>query len=383
MTAISVIIPASNQAHYRAEAIESVLAQSFQNFEIIIIDDGSTDHTRQVAASFLTDSRVHYIYQQNAGLSAARNTGMAQAAGEFVTFLDSDDRFLPDKFAVLLACFKARPELGLVSGQAIFIDADSRRLPHTVDGRWTHIPADLLLGNPVHVGSLLVRREWLAQVDPFDESLRACEDWDMWLRLALAGCQFDHAAQPVSLYRIHGDQMTREAERMRIASLTVLDKIMAMPNLPDAWQSKKDAAYAAAYVRAAARFYHAAAFDRARYDLAEAVRLNPTLLDDGAGVVWNQLVGWANAPMCADPLGYLERVYANLPDALDSLRRRRRANLGDTAANLAFEAYQQGNRSQTRSLMWRAFYYQPSLLTNRGALSALAQSWLPDSQQTN
>ena len=87
--------------------------------------------------------------------------------------------------------------------------------------------------------------------------------------------------------------------------------------------------------------------------------------------------------MCANPLGYLERVYANLPDALDTLRRQRRVNLGETAASLAFASYQQGNRSQTRTLMWRALYYQPSLLTNRGALSVLAQSYFSDNRLPN
>jgi len=382
MTTISVIIPAYNQAHYLAEAINSVLRQSFQDFEIIIVDDGSTDNTPQVATSFLGDPRIHYTCQKNAGLSAARNTGLKQATGRFVTFLDSDDHFLPEKFAALLAEFNARPELGLVSGRAIFIDAAGRRLPHTVAGQWPSTPAGLLLGNPVHVGSVLLRREWLDRVDPFDENLRACEDWDMWLRLALVGCQFGHVDQSVSLYRIHGDQMTRESDRMRTAMLTVLGKITENPDLPADWHAQTKAAYAAAYVRSAARFYHAAEFDRARQDLAEAVSLDPTLLDDGAGLLWNQLVGWANAPTCTNPLGYLERVYANLPDALDNLRRQRRTNLGETAANLAFESYQQGNRNRTRALMWRALYYQPSLLTNRGALSVLAQSYLPDSNTT-
>ena len=378
---VSVIIPAYNQGHYLGEAVQSVLNQSYQDFELIIIDDGSTDNTRQVAKSF-SDARIRYTYQENSGLSAARNTGIRHATGSFVTFLDSDDLFLAEKLNLLVAALENKPSdlasatsIGFVAGQAILIDANSRRLDKMVGTKLPDDNLQLLLGNPLHVGSVLVRRSWLDKVGPFDESLRACEDWDMWLRLAKAGCRMGWVARPVSLYRIHGQQMTRQAKRMRKAMLTVLDKTFNYPDLPESWLAMRDRAYAAAYVKAAARAYYTTALASAKRDLAEAVRLDPSLLDHEARKLTNQLAGWANAPMVDDPLAYLERMYENLPDTLSRLRQRRRHHLGQIAMQMVFESYNKGDLAKTRSVILRALRYQPSWLINRGVLSIFVRSY--------
>lgn len=371
---VSVIIPAYNQAHYLGLAIQSALDQQVHDVEIVVVDDGSTDNTRQVAQAF-TDTRVRYVYQENQGLSAARNTGIRLATGQFITFLDSDDLFLPEKLTLLMAEMAQRPFLGFVAGEAILIDEANNHLPHRMDAGLPQDSRELLLGNPLHVGSVLVRREWLAQAGDFDESLRACEDWDMWLRLARCGCQMAFVAQPVSLYRVHQAQMTRQAERMRTAMLAVLDKFFADDNAEIVrWQPLKDKAYAAAYVRAAARAYHAGGFADASADLATAVTLDPTLLQNEAQPLVNQLNGWANAPMADDPLAYLEGVYHHLPTSLQVLVQRRNRELGEVALRQAFTAYRAGDYQQVRSLVWQAIRYQPQIVLNRGALSIWIRS---------
>jgi hypothetical protein len=264
--------------------------------------------------------------------------------------------------------------VGLVAGQAIFIDEHSRQFGQSIKTGWPAQTADLLLGNPVHVGSVLVRRSWLHRVEPFDESLRACEDWDMWLRLAIEGCLLEHVPQPVSLYRVHRSQMTRDTDRMRTAMLTVLDKTYALANLPASWQAMRNRAYAATLVRAAARAYHAAEIPSAKRDLAEAIRLNSSLLDNNASELLTHLVAWAYAPMSTDPLDYLERVCANLPDNMAQYRNHCRPYLGQMAIDLAFHAYSHGRPIKTRSLVWRALFYWPKLMTNRGVWSIIARS---------
>lgn len=372
---ISVVVPAYNQAHYLAEALQSVLEQRYTNFEIIVVDDGSTDDTAQVAASF-SDPRVRYVFQENAGLSAARNCGLHMAKGEWISFLDSDDRFLPTKLERLAAEFVADGQLGLVAGQAIFIDGDGRTLDQRVETPLPADPADLLLGNPIHVGSVLVRREWLDAVEPFDESLRACEDWDLWLRLALAGCPMRSICEPVSLYRVHGDQMTRESTRMRTAMLATLAKMFVHHDLPDEWRARKRAAYAAAHLRATARALHAGEGEAARTDLASAVHLNPALLERGGTAVIETLMGWAHAPH-AQPLRYATRIFDVLPAELAHVRHKRQQWLAELAAQLAFHAHERQEASRVRAFVWRTLRHQPARLSNRGLLSIGVRACLP------
>ena len=207
MPNVSVIIPAYNQGHYLGQAIRSVLDQTYPHFEVIVVDDGSTDSTREVVHSF-TDARIRYVYQENRGLSAARNTGIRSASSPYVSFLDSDDLFLPDKLQLLVAESESEPGCGLIAGQAIPIDEQGNTIGKAFVEGLPADSADLLLGNPLHVGSVLVSRLWQDRVGFFDEDLRSYEDWDLWLRLARAGCRMSWVAQPVSLYRFHRAQMT-------------------------------------------------------------------------------------------------------------------------------------------------------------------------------
>ena len=381
MPTVSAIIPAYNQGHYLGKAIQSVLDQTFADFEIIVVDDGSTDDTRAVARSF-ADPRVRYVYQQNAGLSAARNTGIRYAEGSFLTFLDSDDLFLPEKLAILLAKFAAEPELGFCAGQAILIDENDHRIGEIFDKR---LPADsvqLLLGNPLHVGSVMVRREWQERVGFFDETLRSYEDWDMWLRLALAGCRMGWVDKPVSLYRFHSNQMTGNGQQMTTATFAVLEKLFARTDLPPRWQAMRDRAYSHAHLRGAAQAYQAEDFAGAAEHLDSAVRLNPDLLADDAATLAEFIAGWANYAKTRDPLSYMEKVYAHLPDSLAVLRRRRNRDLAAEAIQMAFAAHVKNDAATAKMAASRAFHYQPKWLLNRGAVSVFVKSWWRTRYQT-
>src|SRR3712207_793010 len=123
---VSVVIPCYNQAHFLGEAIESVLAQSYPNFEIIVVDDGSPDNTSEVARSY---PEVRLVRQENQGLSGARNAGLACSEGEYVVFLDADDRLLPEALETHLKYLEAHPERAFVSGTSRYIAADGSPLP--------------------------------------------------------------------------------------------------------------------------------------------------------------------------------------------------------------------------------------------------------------
>lgn len=366
MPAVSIIIPAYNQSRYLGSAIRSALAQTHRDLEVIIVDDGSTDDTRAVVASF-TDARVHYVYQPNRGLSAARNTGLGHASGEFLSFLDSDDEFLPEKLELLMAAFARDPGLGLVAGQAVLIDQDGVPLSEVFDRPLPSDGADLLLGNPLHVGSVLLRRSWQATVGRFDETLRSYEDWDMWLRLALAGCRMGCVARPVSLYRFHQDQMTRIGAQMTTATFAVLEKTYRDPQLlPASWLARKDEAYSRASLRAAAQAYLGGDKTGARDHMRQAVVRHPALAANAGEAIARLAAGWANHAKTRDPLGYLATIYDNLPDELAPLRRRRRAELAEQARRMAFAAFARGDAALARGLVRRAVAYRPALAFDGG-----------------
>ena len=246
---VSVVIPCYNQAHFLDEAIRSVLAQSYCNIEVIVVDDGSLDHTAEVGAQYPS---IHYLRQFNQGLSAARNAGLNQSRGDYLVFLDADDRLLPRAVDHGLAYLTAHPECAFVSGQYRRIASDGSVLPTWreqrlgngkcfVSGNYRLMAPDgsvldtwerrqvasdhyaaLLQRNYIEMhATVMYRRRVLAVFGGFDPSLSACEDYDMYLRIARA---FPIACHPhvVADYRQHDASMTRNSARMLTAALRVL-----------------------------------------------------------------------------------------------------------------------------------------------------------------
>jgi glycosyltransferase involved in cell wall biosynthesis len=190
---VSVIIPAHNSAAYVVEAVRSVLAQTFRDYETIVVDDGSTDQTMDVLAQFGGAIRIHR--QSNQGPAAARNAGIRLAAGEFVTFLDADDVWMPDKLARQVDFMTTHPEVGLLFADATEWRGDTIEKPSILAtmtfGRdaEAQVPIQdafrkLLIENFIPTSSVMVRRSCFAKAGLFDVALPNAEDREMWLRLA-------------------------------------------------------------------------------------------------------------------------------------------------------------------------------------------------------
>lgn len=369
---VSVVVPAFNQGRYLADAIHSAVSQTYTNLEVIVVDDGSTDDTRDIVRR-ISDPRLRYVHQENRGLSAARNTGIRHALGSFLSFLDADDLFCSEKLARLLNAFVEKPELGFVAGQAILVDEQGVPLGERFERPVPDESTEWLLGNPLHVGSVLLRREWQERVGFFDEELRSYEDWDMWLRLARAGCPMGWVPYPVSQYRFHRAQMTRLGEQMTTATFAVLQKTLRDTSLPESWRLRQDEAYSRAYLRAAAQAYTAQEFSHGRECLREAVRLDGRLIANSSEKLAGIVAGWANHAKTPEPLRYLQDVYSHLPDELWMLRQRRRNDVGRVAVHLAFEAYRRGDGGETLRLLARAVRLRPQLLFHSAVLRLLLQ----------
>ena len=232
MPRVSVILTTYRRAHLVARALQSVLAQSYPDFEVIVVDDGSPDGTRDVIARF-TDPRAHYIFQENRGLAGARNTGVRAARGAYIAFLDDDDEYLPTKLAQQVPALDEHPEYGVVYSDVYLCDAAGNRIRRVSDALGKGDPPSgmileaLVHGNFLVSNAPLLRRECF-EVGLFDERLRMFEDWDFWLRLA---CETRFLYQPgaVACYRIHAAMMSHNRERMWSGALAVRRKIQAMP----------------------------------------------------------------------------------------------------------------------------------------------------------
>lgn len=227
---VSVVIPTYNMAHFVVDAVQSALRQTYSPMEVIVADDGSTDNTREVLRPF--DSCIKYLHHPNRGLPATRNRAIREASGELIAFLDADDQWHPDKLARQWEVLKANPEVGLVHTGALLLDQETGRTtepqnsPRDCVG---HCLPQIFGFSRVYISSVLLRREVLGPGDAFDETLRSCEDWDLWLRLA-PQVAFEFVNQPLLLYRLHGTNMTRNEVVIAKYGLAVLRK--AIDNTP-------------------------------------------------------------------------------------------------------------------------------------------------------
>lgn len=227
---VSVVIPAYNYAHYLRSCLASVLAQTHPVFEAIIVDDGSTDATPEVAAEYAHEPRVRYIRQENAGLAASRNTGIRHARFPFVAFLDADDWFMPDFLATAIDVFRGRgPACGLVAAVTLRMDPDGKPIPPNYklpfpDRELT--ARDFVMRNQPLSSSIVIRREVLVQCGYFDATLRSSEDRDMWIRATAAGHGFYLLGHPHAYVRRHPENMSKNAPRMKRSSRAVLAKAM-------------------------------------------------------------------------------------------------------------------------------------------------------------
>ncbi|PSB10031.1 glycosyl transferase [Pleurocapsa sp. CCALA 161] len=217
MVKVSVIIPAYNGDRYLAEAIDSVLQQTYQDYEIIVVDDGSTDHTAQVAQQY--GKAVRYLTQTNQGVAASRNLGLAAALGDYIAFLDQDDILLLDKLSSQTALLDRDPDLGMVnSGWQIYREnsiSDRQDAAAAAVKPWEQIPqltsADLIIWKPVFLGAMLFRRNWLERVGGFNTSLEQTPDVDLVMRLAKIGCPAAWVEQITVKYRQHETNASKNA----------------------------------------------------------------------------------------------------------------------------------------------------------------------------
>ena len=235
---VSVIIPSYNYASFLPQAVASVLGQRAPGLEVevIVVDDGSTDNTAEVVRGMGDDVRC--IYQENQGLSAARNAGLRVAQGEFIAFLDADDIQAKGMLASQLQVFASQPELDIVICRCMDFSGTSAK---QIEGLWSlvnsHWDVHACNANLAPVHCYLMRAALARRAGFFDQALKSCEDQDYWLRCYGLGARVGVNAEGLVLYRKHGNSMTVNSSRMyghdSLMQEKIADMLRSLPRFPD------------------------------------------------------------------------------------------------------------------------------------------------------
>lgn len=284
MVTVSVVVPAYNMAAYLGECLTSVMEQSFRDREVIVVDDGSTDGTPEVAKAF--EPHVHYVRRQNGGVAEALNTGIELAQGEYVALLAADDALCAESLALRVWVLDRNPGVGMVSGGAQMIDEAG-------EPQWSHRPIQgqgathqtseaavryLLMGNAVVCSTVMMRRSLLERVGGFRQESMPGEDWEMWLRIA-AVSDIVYLSQLLARVRMHDESLTAKftVESVKAAHSKILQHLFEEKELAG-FEHLRGYAYATHYrtlARVAAHLRRRGAFAR---NMALALGRQPGLL---------------------------------------------------------------------------------------------------------
>ncbi|MBF0216000.1 MAG: glycosyltransferase [Candidatus Omnitrophica bacterium] len=226
MKKVTIVITTYNRANLVTEAVESVIAQTYGDIEIIVVDDGSTDNTEGALGKYLSQGTIKYVKKKNEGACVARNIGIKMAGGEFVGVLDSDDLYMPEKVARTVKYFGKYPDTGFVYSSAYIVSED-KKIIRKHNKYQSYMPEktahELLFGNFICNSSVIVRKQCFDDVGYYDENIFLPADWDLWIRLAekfTAG----YVEEPLIMYRKYGGTVLKDLEKARGEDLYVLDK---------------------------------------------------------------------------------------------------------------------------------------------------------------
>lgn len=243
---VSIIIPCYNYGRFLGDTLNSLLSQEYQNWECCVVDDGSTDNTKEVVTSYLIkDTRFHYIRQNNMGVSGAKNTGIKICRGKYIQFLDADDMLHKQKLALQVAYLQQHTEVDIVYGNAIFFDSnnpthyykkkdtDRTKFEHVkASGKGAAMVSLLTYNNFIEISAPLISKEFLDRVGEFDVNYKWYEDWQLWFRCAVAGGNFIFLPQEGTEVYIRDGHASMMTNKTKIVSAGITLRKYMMPYLP-------------------------------------------------------------------------------------------------------------------------------------------------------
>jgi glycosyltransferase involved in cell wall biosynthesis len=386
---VSVILPVYNGARYVAAAIESVFAQTYRDWELLIVDDGSADGTPAVLARYADRPGVTLIRQENTGLAGARNAGIRQARGDLLGLLDADDEWLPGFLAAFVALAAQRPEAVVFYGSARCMDAEGRDLPQVAaipPAASSDLYATLLRANFLNSSAVVARRAAVVEAGLFDASLRSCEDWDLWLRLSRTQ-SFAYVPGSLVRFRLHGGSLSTDVGGMERAADAVIAKHFGPPQGdPAGWPPEKRQAYGGLYRHhTLLHLLRRGDWEACARHLRRALCADPALAQDPdlffELALGTQPVGYRGTAHQLDLPRNAAHVQALLRQVFHSpagpeLTGARRAAFGAAWFALGLAAYNTGQLALARRYLFRAVRATPALWHEKRLVLPLLKSLL-------
>ena len=214
-------MPVYNGAQYIGESIRECILQSYENFELLIIDNGSIDETAEICKTFAGDARIKYIYTKRRGRSVARNIGLDLAQGEFIQFLDYDDFPGNSKIAKQISFLDENKNISGVYGDTLYFRNSTASIIHTLmQKKIRYTTRDFILSN-IPINAFVFRPSSVR----FDENMEHCEDWDFWIQMSMNGSRFEYTPAAESYVRIHDSNTSKDKEMMLVKELYMFDKL--------------------------------------------------------------------------------------------------------------------------------------------------------------
>lgn len=380
---VTVVIPAYNQAQYLTEAVDSVLSQSYQKFELVVVDDGSTDDTPDVISSY--GDTIRSVRQENQGLAGARNTGIIEARGELIGLLDSDDAWEPNYLRKMISLADRFPESHVFFCSVLYVNGEGRELPQQP---MIPIPSPedmysrMLRSNFLIPSTIFMRREAVIRAGLFDPNFRRLQDWELWLRMLRDGMKFVGIPDRLVHYRLHSTSLSTDFSTMQNAARAMAEKLYG----PDdgahhTWSQERQQAWGGVYRSfALTSLQRGGDWDEVRRFLDQALRVQPELSKDldlfyelALGVQPLGHRGARHQPDLKENEMKLVSAIEHITHLPDYIQKESKAT---AYLGLGFAAYNAYLTELAREYFLRAVRIRPSLLGNRRLLTPLIKSFL-------
>jgi glycosyltransferase involved in cell wall biosynthesis len=356
------------------DAVESILAQDFRDFELIVVDDGSTDATPDILSA-VDDERLRMIrVDPCGGQTAALNRGLERANGRYIARQDADDSSLPARFERQVEYLESHPRVGVLGTHAVMVDSEERSRPFVPPCDDLELQRLLLLGNQFVHGSVMFRAECLRTVGAYDETYLLAQDYDLWLRMADT-YQVANLPEVLYKYRVHDASLTtRHGEAMEAEAAEIVSSTLARrAGRPEGLTKIQREALARRRFRDALDDFGTGKVAMGCRRLCRSLDLDPELLRDEAFIGW-QLpeagTRWgSDLPRCQAAVRFLDSAVRPVGPEHRRVEVERRRLLATFLGGAAAEAYQNGHRSQARVYAARALSHGAGAIRNRGLWS--------------